>query len=224
MKRVWGFTLALAAVVFCMAGQLTAVFAAEPPEALVERYSGMLDRLRVELTDQVPKIDLEKAKTAGSPEEKKLIKFLASDKLDKKLVKYVVLHDATPKGLAEFEAQGKEQAALIKRLLADDELMMQMVMAGGARSYGRGGPAAYGEAMIIYTRIQKASEKDKDGVLQRLALAGSVNQAGGAAGAIARVKTQAKNKAKKEGKPEVAVPESALTEAVEKHYQQVVQH
>jgi hypothetical protein len=224
MKRVWGFTLALAAVVFCMAGQLTAVFAAEPPEALVERYSGMLDRLRAELTDQVPKIDLEKAKTAGSPEEKKLIKFLASDKLDKKLVKYVVLHDATPKGLAEFEAQGKEQAALIKRLLADDELMMQMVMAGGARSYGRGGPAAYGEAMIIYTRIQKASEKDKDGVLQRLALAGSVNQAGGAAGAIARVKTQAKNKAKKEGKPEVAVPESALTEAVEKHYQQVVQH
>ena len=46
-------------------------------------------------------------------EGKKLIKLLASDKLDKKLVKYVVLHDATPKGLAEFAGQGKEQAALI---------------------------------------------------------------------------------------------------------------
>ena len=107
---------------------------------------------------------------------------LASDKLDKNLVKYVVLHDATPNGLAEFEGQGKEQAALIKRLLADDELMMQMVVADGAGRVGRGGPAAYGEAMIIYTRIQKASEKATGGVLQRLALAGSLNQAGGGCG------------------------------------------
>ena len=32
--------------------------------------------------------------------------------------------------------------------------MMQMVMVGGARGYGRGKPAAYGEAMIISTKIQ----------------------------------------------------------------------
>ena len=211
IKALRVFTVALAALVFCMAVHPTAAFAAEASEALVERYSGMLNQLRTEVTAEVPKINLEKAKTPGSPEEQQLKTFLASDALDAKLVKYVVLFEATPKGLAEFEAQGKEQAALIKRLLADDELMMQMVMAGGAAGYGRGGPAAYGEAMIIYTRIQKASEKAKDGVLQRLALAGSVNQAGGAAGAIANAKKQGKS-------------EAALKEAVEKHYQHVVQH
>jgi formylglycine-generating enzyme required for sulfatase activity len=224
IKTLRVFTLALAALVFCMAVHPTAAFAAEASEALVERYSGMLNQLRTEVTAKVPKIDLEKAKTPGSPEEQQLKKFLASDALDAKLVKYVVLFEATPKGLAEFEAQGKEQAALIKRLLSDDKLMKQMVVADGAAGYGRGAPAAYGEAMLIYSKIQKASEKAKDGVLQRLALAGSVNQAGGAAGAIANVKKQAKNRAKKEGKPEVAVPEAALNEAVEKHYKHVVQH
>jgi formylglycine-generating enzyme required for sulfatase activity len=78
--------------------------------------------------------------------------------------------------------------------------------------------------MLIYARIQKASEKAKDGVLQRLALAAGLNQAGGRAGAIRRLEQQAKTKAKKEGEPEVAVPEAALTAAVEKHYQHVVQH
>jgi hypothetical protein len=152
-------TLALAAVVFCMAGHSTAVFAAEPPEALVERYSGMLDRLRAELTAELPKIDLEKAKTPGSPEEKKLIKLLASDKLDKKLVKYVVLHEATPKGLAEFAQQGKAQAALVEQLLADDEMMMQMVMADGAKNTGIGKPPEYGWAMRIYTDIQRRARR-----------------------------------------------------------------
>ena len=87
------------------------------------------------------------AKTAESPEGQQLKKFLASDKLDAKLVKYVVLLDATPKGLAEFAQQGKEQAALIGQLLADDELMKQMLVADGASSTGRGTPAQYGSAM-----------------------------------------------------------------------------
>jgi len=191
MKAVRGLTLALAALVFCMAVHSTAASAAEPPEALVERYTGMLNELRAELTAEAAKIDLEKAKTPGSAEEKKLIKFLASDKLDAKLVKYVVLHEATPKGLAAFVQQGKEQEALIKRLLADDELMMQMAMADGAGNTGRGKPAEYGPAMRIYTDIQKASEKAKDGVLQRLALAISLNRAGAVAKKIAEEKTDA---------------------------------
>jgi hypothetical protein len=235
-KTMRVLTLALAGLVFCVAGQLTVASAADAPEELVKRYTGMLNQLRGELTAKVPKIDLEKAKKPGSPEEKQMKKFLASDALDAKLVKYVVLHEATPKGLAQFAGQGKAQAALIERLLADDKIMKQMVMADGAKSYGRGQPAAYGEAMLIYTKIQKASEKAKDGVLQRLAMAASVNQAGGRAGAIAGLKRQAQNKAKKEEKekakkegrkvgkiPEVVVPEAALTEAVEKHYQRVVQ-
>ena len=251
MKTIRVFTLTLAALMFGMAGHPTVASAAEPPEALVEQYTGMLDRLRAELTAQAAKFDLEKAKTPGSAEEKKLIEFLSSGKLDKKLVQFVVLHDATPKGLAAFEGQGKEQAALIKQLLADDELMKEMVVADGAAAVGRGGPAAYGEAMLVYTRIQKASEKAKDGVLQRLALAGALKHAGGRAGAIARLKAAAKNKARKEAEekakeqakeagedtkwrryfdllmkelPEVTVPEAAIAEAIEKHYQHVVQH
>jgi len=93
-----------------------------------------------------------------------LEKFLASDKLDAQLVKCVVLAHATPHGLAEFAQQGNEQEALVEKLLADAGLMKQMVIADGA-SGGK-----YGRTMQIYTDIQKASPRAKDGILQRLAL------------------------------------------------------
>ena len=93
-----------------------------------------------------------------------LKKFLASGKLDSQLVKCVVLTQATPRGLAEFAQQGKEQAALIEKLLADTNLMKQMVVAGGAKD------GKYGQAVKIYSDIQKACPKAKSGVLQRLAL------------------------------------------------------
>ncbi len=94
-----------------------------------------------------------------------LEKFLASDKLDAKLAKCMVLAEATPRGLAEFAQQGKRQEALVDALLVDDALMKQMVLADGAKD------GKYGQAMKIYTDIQKASAKASDGVLQRLALA-----------------------------------------------------
>ncbi len=97
--------------------------------------------------------------------------FLSSDKLDAKLVKCAVLTEATPRGLAVFAQQGAEQAALVEKLLADDKLMKEMLIAGGA-SYGK-----YGRAMEIYTAIQKASPKASQGVLQRLALATSLEHA-----------------------------------------------
>jgi hypothetical protein len=100
-----------------------------------------------------------------------LQKFLASDKLDAQLVKFVVLSEATPRGLAEFAQQGSEQEALVGKLLADGDLMKQMVVADGVEG-GR-----YGQAMKIYSDIQKASAKAKDGNLQRLALAVSLEHA-----------------------------------------------
>ncbi|MEI7945932.1 MAG: hypothetical protein WCJ02_04520, partial [bacterium] len=93
---------------------------------------------------------------------------LVSDKMDAKLVPCAVLAGATPHGLAEFAQQGKEQEALVEKLLADTPLMKQMLEAGGAK-FGK-----YGQAMQIYTAIQKASPKTKEGVLQRLALATSL--------------------------------------------------
>ncbi len=97
--------------------------------------------------------------------------FLASDKLDTKLAGCTVLTEATPAGLAEFAQQGKDQETLVEKLLADDQLMKEMLIAGGAK-YGK-----YGRAMEIYTAIQKASPKAKTGNLQRLALATSLEHA-----------------------------------------------
>ena len=97
--------------------------------------------------------------------------FLTSDKLDAQLVKLVVLAEATPRGLAEFAQQGNEQKALVEKLLADADLMKQMVVAGGANG------GKYGQAMQIFTAIQKASPPAKDDILQRFALGTSLEHA-----------------------------------------------
>lgn len=97
--------------------------------------------------------------------------FLKNDSRDAQLVKCVVLTEATPRGLAEFAQQGAGQEALVEDLLADPDLMKQMVVAGGARN------GKYGQAMKIYTAIQKASPKAANGNLQRLALAISLEHA-----------------------------------------------
>ena len=100
-----------------------------------------------------------------------LDKFLTSDSLDAKLVKCVVLAEATPQGLAAFAQQGKEQEILVEQLLADGDLMKQMVMAGGASG------GCYGQAMKIFTDIHKASPRAKEGILRRFALGTSLEQA-----------------------------------------------
>ena len=166
------FTVALVSVAFCIACHRTGASGAEAGSDLLERYTGMLNQLRTELTAKVPQNDQAKADT--------LNKFLANDALDAKFAKYVVLLEATPQGLAEFAQQGKEQAALVEEMLADADLMKQMLVADGANAKreGRGyGPAQYGQAMKIYTDIQKASKKASRGVLQRLALGISLEHA-----------------------------------------------
>ncbi|MDP6634088.1 MAG: SUMF1/EgtB/PvdO family nonheme iron enzyme [Phycisphaerae bacterium] len=135
-------------------------------QELLKRYTGMLNQLRSELAAKVPQKD--PADSAA------VSKFLASDALDAKLVKYVVLLKATPQGLANFAKQGKAQAALIEKMLADADLMKQMLVADGAKAPRKGrsyGPAEYGRAMQIYTVIRKVSDKASEGVLQRLAMA-----------------------------------------------------
>jgi hypothetical protein len=114
---------------------------------------------------------LAQANTLKAANELNMDSFLASDKLDAKLVKYEVLAQATPRGLAEFAQQGADQEALVEKLLADGDLMKQMVVADGADG-GR-----YGQAMQIYTDIQKASPKAGSGNLQRLALAVALEHA-----------------------------------------------
>lgn len=138
----------------------------ETSQKLEARYAEQLNQLRTELKAKIPSTEQAKAEV--------LERFLASDALDAKLVKFVVLFEATPRGLAEFAQQGTEQAALVEKLLADTELMQQMLVADGpnAKRVDRGyGPAQYGPSMKIYADIQKANQKASTGVLQRLALA-----------------------------------------------------
>jgi len=94
-----------------------------------------------------------------------LTSFLSSDELDDRLAKFVVLSEATPRGLAAFAQQGNAEEALLEKLLADSDLMLQMVVADGARD------GKYGRAMQIYEAIRTASPKARHGTLQLLALA-----------------------------------------------------
>jgi hypothetical protein len=90
---------------------------------------------------------------------------LVSDKLDAKLLKVSILRHGTPAALAEFAQQSEKHKALLDKLFADEALMKQMLIAGGANG------GEYGEAMQVYTAILDASEKArKPGILQRLAL------------------------------------------------------
>lgn len=97
---------------------------------------------------------------------------LASDKLDGKLMKIAILSHGTPAGLAEFAQQGDEHKALLDKLFADEALMRQILVAGGANG------GEYGEAMQVYTAILEASERarEKGSIFQRLALGTALHQ------------------------------------------------
>lgn len=156
--------------VSCMAWHPTLSPAQAADTKWVAGYTNQMNQLRTEL----------KAKLPDLKNEQQVQQLLASDAMDTKLAKFVVLQEGTPEGLAAFAQQGKEQEQLIERLLGDPALMKQMLVSDGASRprEGKGvGAAQYGPAMKIYTDIQKASGKAKDGVLQQLALAISLQYA-----------------------------------------------
>lgn len=142
--------------------------AAEPPEVdvkLVAHFSKMRDALKLELSAHLP--DLK--------DEEKVKALIASDKLDDKLVRFVVLQQGTPESFAAFVQQGVDHAQLIEHLLTNPDLMKQMLVADGPR-VTKDGPEHYGPAMNVYAEILKASPRAKEGVLQRLALAVALEQ------------------------------------------------
>lgn len=139
---------------------------------LEARYAEQLQTLRAECAATIPQ--------HGQATPDAIENILADDGLDDRLVKYVVLHEATPQALARFAQQGEEQAHLVEKLLADAGLMKQMLVADGANAprEDRGfGPAAYGPAMKIYADIQQSSPKAAAGIFQRLALAVALEHA-----------------------------------------------
>lgn len=136
----------------------------------VAHYQGIMEKLQKELTARIPN---------GSDADQ-IKKLICSEELDDKLATFVVLHEATPAGLAEFAGQGEEQSMLVNSLLNEPELMKAMLVADGAKApqQGRGfGPAQYGQAAKILSDIHKTSKKASSGVLRRLALAISLEHA-----------------------------------------------
>lgn len=118
---------------------------------------------------------LAKAKSHEADAANKLLgsldSFLSSNALDGKLAKAFILTAATPDALADFAEQSADKAAAVDQLLSDEALMMEMMMAGGAR-YGK-----FGEAAEIFSTIQKLSPQANEGVLRRLAMATSLEHA-----------------------------------------------
>lgn len=147
------------------------VQALEERQAALEKLVGEEPRLKQELAATQEAVIQAQAHTLQTINDLGLKALLSSDELDAHLAKYVVLMEATPRGLAEFAQQGGRQVRLIEQLLSDPVLMFQMIVADGAKD-GR-----YGQAMQIYSDIQKASAKASDGVLQRLALAVALEHA-----------------------------------------------
>ena len=96
---------------------------------------------------------------------------LADDKQDSKFIKAAIIRHATARGLAEFAQQGDTERALLQELFDDEELMLQVLLAGGANG------GEYGEAMQTYAAIRAASEwAGTPGILQRLALGTALHQ------------------------------------------------
>ncbi len=149
-------------------------------------YAAMLEKLRSEISTKLPTVAEATRKSIVEAKDRKarvlavreaadLKKFLSNSELDKKLARFSVLNEATPAGLTAFAGQGTAQKKMLDALLADDALLLQIAVADGARPlHSKGKPASppnYGKAMEIFTAIQQASPKAKQGVLQRLALA-----------------------------------------------------
>jgi len=98
-------------------------------------------------------------------------KLLGANALDGKLMKGAILRHGTPAGLAEFAQQSDDHKALLDKLFADETLMKQVLISGGANG------GEYGEAMQVYHAILEASERArKPGILQRLALGTALQQ------------------------------------------------
>lgn len=170
-------------------------------QQLEAKYSDMLASLQKQVAGSLPAIDAEQQSAfmtayaaegavrsddgkksglraaeavsleAAAPLLSSVDKLLASSTLDAKLIKCSMLANATPAGLASFAQQGSEETALLQQLLGDAALMSEMLTAGGAKG------GQYGRAMQIYSDILKASPNANKGILHRLAIGTSLEQA-----------------------------------------------
>ncbi len=110
--------------------------------------------------------------TAARAVMKDIEAFLVGEKEQTIMAKFALLTHATPTRLAEFAQKGKEDKALIDKLLNDDKLVVQVMTLGGASG------GNYGQAMRNYTAIQEATKRSHEGFFQVWALAASLQYTG----------------------------------------------
>ena len=126
-----------------------AVAAKTPPEGLVEltergkqleaAFAKVEQSMKAEIEMQLPAIDQAKVAAWMAMDALGIKGVLGSDQLDGKLAPYMVIKEATPRGLAEFAEKSPENEKLIQQLLANKDLMIQMLVADGptSRKYGK---------------------------------------------------------------------------------------
>lgn len=139
--------------------------ALEERQALLDEAEKDKPKADKALKDAEEALAAAKARTMETIDALGLNKLLTSDTFDGRLAKYVVMKDATPKGLALFAQEGRDEEAMLDEILADDALLVEMVVADGAKN------GKYDQALKIFHDIRKASPKASEGALHRLALA-----------------------------------------------------
>lgn len=144
----------------------------EEGQQLELAFTRQLEHLREKLLAKIPAVD----QLGGE----RLNRLITDESLDDDLVRFVVLKEATPAGLARFAQVGEQQKQLLKTLLANPPLMKEMLIADGAKAvkHRHGyGPAQYGRCMEIYDAINRSSSRASSGVFHRLSLAISLEHA-----------------------------------------------
>lgn len=128
-------------------------------------------RLKAELESAVSTHQAAKSATLQSVKALNLQKLFGSDRLDGQLLELVTISGASPALLANFSQKGEREEELIENFLNNPILMKQVAVADGPKK------GKLGEALDIYDAIQRNSKKSHEGVLQRLAMAISLEHA-----------------------------------------------
>ena len=149
----------------------TAAIELKKSEDAVTRAKLEEPKLTKAFDEAVAKLITAKANTMAALNKMNVQGFIASSKYDAKFAKFSIILEASPKSLARFAEKGKAEEKLLESLFNDAKLMKQILIADGAKG------SKYGEAMKIYSQILELSSKAKEGVLQRLALAVSLEHA-----------------------------------------------
>eukprot|EP00977_Amphora_coffeiformis_P018745 scaffold6688_cov181-Amphora_coffeaeformis.AAC.8 len=121
---------------------------------LEQQFQKLQEQLRGKLQGQLPK--------DGGGKHNNVQDILSSPALDHDLARYVLLDQATPKGLAQAIANEPEQQVLIQKLLSNDvgsdistplPLLKDMLLADGPKDH------KFGRALQIYHAIIDSSEQ-----------------------------------------------------------------